>query len=345
MKSKKSLIAISVIVLFSIISLIGYHFYSKIYSKNVKEDTIIYISTDATIEDLKNLLTDKLIDVDDFLWVAKKKKYASNIKPGRYAIKSGMNSNDLINHLRQGKQVPVKLTFNNQHSLEALAGRIASQIEADSISLLNAFQEISFLEKNGFTKATVLGMYIPNSYQVYWNTSVETFRKRMLSEYKNFWNLNRISKAQQQKLTIEQVITLASIVQKETAQVKERPIVAGLYLNRFHKNWPLQADPTVIFSIKEKYGQDTVIKRVLNKDLKIDSPYNTYQHKGIPPGPIAMPDISSIDAVLNPAQHKYFYMCASIEKIGTHAFAKSLRQHNRNAKKYQKWLSNLGVNR
>lgn len=345
MQSKKSIIVLSVIVLVSIISSVGYSFYAKIFSNNVKEDSIIYIPTNATIEDLQTLLKDKLIAVDDFIWVAKKKKYTENIKPGKYAIKSGMNSNDLINHLRQGKQIPVKLTFNNQHCLEDLAGRISSQIEADSLSLLNVFKDISFLEKHGFNKATAIGMYIPNSYQVYWNTSPENFQKRMLAEYNSFWNQNRISKAQQQKLSIEQVISLASIVQKETATTKERPIVAGLYLNRFHKKWPLQADPTIIFAIKEKYGQDTVIKRVLNKDLKIDSPYNTYKNTGIPPGPIAMPDISSIDAVLNPAKHNYFYMCASIEKIGTHAFAKSLRQHNRNARKYQRWLSNLGVNR
>jgi UPF0755 protein len=345
MQSKKSIILISILVVSTVLSSIGYNFYSKIFSRNVKEDAIIYIPTESSIEDLEVILSDKLNNVEDFVWVANKKKYSQNIKPGKYAIKEGMNSNELINHLRQGKQIPVKLTFNNQHSLEDLAARIAIQIEADSLSLLQTFRNHSFLEKNGFTEATAIGMYIPNSYQVYWNTSAEKFQKRMLSEYNTFWNQNRVSKAQQQKLSIEQVITLASIVQKETAVTRERPIVAGLYLNRFHKNWALQADPTVIFAIKEKYGNDTIIKRVLNKDLKIDSPYNTYKHRGIPPGPIAMPDISSIDAVLNPAQHKYFYMCASIENIGTHAFAKTLRQHNRNARKYQKWLSNLGVNR
>ena len=188
-------------------------------------------------------------------------------------------------------------------------------------------------------------MYVPNTYEFLWNTSAEGFRNRMYREYHKFWNVRRIAKAKKQNLEVQEVIALASIVQKETAQVSERPIVAGLYLNRYHKKWALQADPTVIFALQEKYGSDFEVKRVLNKDLKIDSPYNTYKYAGIPPGPIAMPDISAIDAVLNPSKHRYMFMCASTKKIGSHVFTKSLRQHNRNAKQYQRWLSSQGVQR
>ena len=256
-----------------------------------------------------------------------------------------MSSNDLINHLRSGAQIPVKLTFNNQHRLEFLAGRISEQIEADSVSLMKAFTNAVFLEKKGFSQETALCMYIPNSYEIYWNTSAEEFRNRMHKEYERFWNSHRISKAQKQNLSIEEVIVLASIVQKETANIAERPVVAGLYLNRYRKGWALQADPTVIFALQQKYGQDFKVKRVLSKDLKIASPYNTYKHKGLPPGPISMPDISSIDAILNPVNHKYYFMCASIEDLGTHAFARTLREHTRNARKYQRWLSKQGIKR
>ncbi|MFC2127048.1 endolytic transglycosylase MltG [Bacteroidota bacterium] len=345
MLHKKKLIALLAIVGVIISLSVGYNYYSKIYAKNLKSDFVIYIPTNANLGTVKELLRDHVFDISAFDWVAKKKKYANKIRSGKFQLKAGMNNNELVNFLRSGRQTAVKLTFNNQHSLEDLAGRIAAQIEADSVSLLTAFKDQSFLERNGFTSATALSMYIPNSYDIYWNTNAEGFRKKMLKEYNTFWNSNRISKAQQQNLTIEEVTIIASIVQKETAIISERPIVAGLYLNRYHKKWALQADPTVIFAIKEKYGQDKIIKRVLLKDLKIDSPYNTYKHVGLPPGPIAMPDISAIDAVLNPTKHDYFYMCASIEKFGSHAFAKSLRQHNKNARKYQKWLSNQGVNR
>ena len=343
--NKKTTLLVAIFLLI-ILMVISFNYYSKIYEKNVKENALIQIPTGTHINDLKIILTPYLANTDDFEWVAKKKKYAYNIKPGQYSIKVGTNNNELINLLRSGKQTPVKLSFNNQHRLENLAGRIALQIEADSISLLEAFQDEAFLKQNNFNKNTALSMYIPNSYQVYWNTSAASFRNKMMKEYKRFWNNNnRLHKAQLQNLTPIEVISLAAIVQKETAHIPERPTVAGLYLNRYHHKWALQSDPTVIFALKEKHGQNFEIKRVLTKDLSIDSPYNTYKYRGIPPGPIAMPDISSIDAVLNPKKHNYYYMCASIEDFGKHSFAKTLSDHNKNARKYQQWLSKQGVNR
>jgi UPF0755 protein len=341
----KKLILLIISLLLIIIGFLGFNYYSKIYKPNTIQEGFLYIPTNSNFEEIEPLVRPFLKRVKPFVWVAKKKNYPNTIKPGKYLVTKGMNNNELINLLRSGKQTTVKLSFNNQDSFNKLAGRISEQIEADSISLLTAFNDANFIEENGFNKNTAIGMYIPNTYEFYWNTSAEAFRAKMLKEYNRFWNQNRKQKAQQLNLTKNEVITLASIVQKETSTVSERPMVAKLYLNRLQDKWPLQADPTIIFAYKLIHGEDAIIKRVLTKDLEINSPYNTYKNSGLPPGPIAMPDISSIDAVLNPANHDYYYMCASVTKIGTHEFAKTLAQHNRNATKYQKWLNTQGVNR
>ena len=340
---KKLAIGIAIIVL--IVAIISYSFYSKIYSPNVPETTSILIPTDTDFESLVRIIEPHVNNLNNFIWVAKKKNYPNKIRAGKFKITEGMNNESLVDHLRGGKQETITLTFNNQDDFEKLAGRIAVQIEADSLSLLNTFKDQDFLTQNGFDTKTALAMYIPNSYDFYWSTNAQQFKEKMLSEYNEFWNDDRISKAKKQGITPLQVITLASIVQKETAVVNERKTVAGLYLNRLHDFWPLQADPTIIFALKEEYGQDKEFKRVLNKDLKIDSPYNTYANFGLPPGPIGMPDISSIDAVLNPEDHQYYYMCASVEDIGYHKFAKTLKEHNINAAAYQKWVSQQGINR
>lgn len=321
-----------------------YNFYAIIYKPNTVKEGSLYIPTHSNFTDVETLVTPYLKRVKPFIWVAEMKKYVNAVKPGKYNILKGMNNNELVNLLRSGKQTPVNLSFNNQESLEKLAGRIAVQIEADSISLINSFTDTDFIEKSGFTNATAIAMYIPNSYEFYWNTSATSFRNRMLKEYHSFWNENRILKANKLQLSEIEVITLASIVQKETSKISERPIVAKLYLNRLQNGWPLQADPTVIFALKIA-DERAVIKRVLKKDLAIDSPYNTYKYVGLPPGPITMPDISSIDAVLNPAQHNYFYMCASTTEIGSHKFSNSLKEHLKNAAKYQAWISKQGINR
>jgi UPF0755 protein len=253
-----------------------------------------------------------------------------------------MSNNDLVNLLRSGNHSPVKVSFNNQDSVEKLAGRIARQIEPDSLELLTVFKDEAFLGKNGFNRTTALVMYIPNSYEFYWNDNAVKFRAKMLKEYQKFWTNSRKEKAKKIGLTPIQVSILASIVQKESSYVPERKTIAGLYLNRLKNKWPLQADPTIIFALKRKSGNDKTIKRVLLKDLEIDSPYNTYKNIGLPPGPISMPDISSIDAVLNASKHEYYYMCASVTDLGKHVFAKTLAQHNINARKYQNWVAKQG---
>ncbi len=326
-------------------AIIGYKYYHKIYAKNVIKNTTISIPINASFDEVQQLIEPFINDSDGFEWVAQQKKYPNLIKSGRYSLKKGMNNNDLINLLRSGKQTTINLTFNNQDTLEKLAGRISEQIEADSTQILAALTDREFLSENELTKANVLGIFIPNSYQFYWNTSAEKFRDKMLKEYHNFWNDTRLARAKKLNLTKKEVTILASIVQKETSKVSERPTVAGLYLNRYKDNWALQADPTIIFALKQKHGQNYEVKRVLNADLLIDSPYNTYQNVGLPPAPISMPDISSIDAVLNPENHDYYYMCASVTNIGTHEFAKSLGQHERNAAKYRQWINKQGIKR
>lgn len=328
--------------------LFAYKVYNAIFSPNTgfnNEEAFVYIPTDASFDDVKSSLEPLLIDLETFDQIAQRKGYASNIKGGKYAIKKGMNNNEIINTLRS-RNLPIKLAFNNQERLADLAGRVASQIEADSLELLNAFEDSSFLKSNGFDDDSKLGMYLPNSYEFFWNTSAEKFRDRMLKEYKAFWSDSRMEKANALNLTPNEVTALASIVHKETAKVDERPRVAGLYLNRVRKRMHLQADPTVIFAIKKHTGNyDTVIKRVLYKDLEIDSPYNTYKRTGIPPGPITMPDISAIDGVLNSEKHDYLYMVANVQNFGYHKFAKSLAQHNQNKVQYIRWINQQNISR
>ena len=344
MKIKQIIISVVTIIII-VGAIIVYKYFSKIYVSNVIENSAVFIPSNATFDEVSRIIHPYVNNSNSFNWVAHRKNYPNVIKAGKYLIKKGMNNNELVNLLRSGKQSPITLTFNNQDSLEKLAGRIAEQIEADSIDILKTVLDTDFLKKNDFNKHDILGMFIPNSYEVYWNTSSLQFRDRMLKEYANFWSSSREEKAKAMNLSKKEVITLASVVQKETAKVNERTTVAGLYINRLRGRWPLQADPTIIFALKQKHGQDYVVKRVLNADLDIDSPYNTYKNAGLPPSLIAMPDISSIDAVLNPKNHDYYYMCASVTNIGSHEFAKTLSQHNVNASKYQRWINKQGINR
>ncbi|MFS4492092.1 endolytic transglycosylase MltG [Maribacter sp. 2308TA10-17] len=326
----------------------AYNVYGAIFNPNTvfnNDEASIYIGSEDTFEDVKNSLEPLLEDMDTFVQIANKKGYSSNIKAGKYSIRKGMNNNDIVNSLRS-KNIPVKVAFNNQERLANLAGRIASQIEPDSLTLLNAFQDEEFLRENGFNSETQMTMYIPNSYEFFWNTSATKFRDRMLKEYHRFWNDDRRGKAKALNLDPAEVVSLAAIVHKETAKIDERPRVAGLYLNRIRKGMLLQADPTVIYAMKKHQNNfDLVIKRVLYADLELDSPYNTYKYRGVPPGPITMPDISAVDAVLNAEKHDYIYMVANVENFGYHKFAKTGAQHNQNKVQYIRWINSQNINR
>lgn len=344
---KKILIAIFLIGLLFMAGF-AYYVYSIILSPNTafnNEVAHIYIPSGADFSVAIKEISPLLEDIGTFETVAAKKGYMENVKPGHYIIKKGMSNNEIVNTIRS-KNIPVYVRFNNQERIEDLAGHISRQIEADSLSLLNSMRNPEFLKSQDLSSENALSLYIPNSYEFYWNSSAETFRDRMLKEYKNFWNDSRLKKAEALGLTREQVISLAAIVQKETVKNDERPSVAGVYLNRIKTGMLLQADPTVIFAKKKNENDfDQIIKRVLYKDLEIDSPYNTYKYAGIPPGPIAMPDISSIDAVLDPAKHDYYYFVADVTNFGYHKFAKTLQQHNTNKREYVAWLSKNKIDR
>jgi UPF0755 protein len=326
---------------------IGYNMYKQIFSANTKfEDSrvAVYVPTGSDYEAVKKIVSPYIEDMDKLNSVAEKKEYPTNVKAGKFILKNGMNSNDIINSLRQ--PVPVNIAFNNQETIERLAGRLAQQIEPDSIALLEAFTDEKFLAENGFNKDNVLSMFIPNSYEFFWNTTPNKVREKMAKEYRKFWNEERLAKAKALNLTPLQVSALASIVHKETVKTDERPRVAGVYLNRLQKGMKLEADPTVIYAMKKQSGDfDQVIKRVLFKDLIIDSPYNMYKYEGLPPGPISMPDITAIDAVLNPEKHNYIYFCASVTNFGYHEFAVTAAQHEVNRQKYVAWVNKMGIKR
>lgn len=344
---KKILLIVALLGLVGL-GIFSYIIYNSIFSPNtVFEDktTAVFIPTGANYEQVLDSLKPILRDLGAFDAVAQKLDYVSKMRSGKYVLSKNMNNYEIVKVLR-GKSSPVRVIFNNQERLENLAGRIAAQIEADSTSLLQVMKDPEFLAQNNFTEANALSMYIPNLYEFYWNTSSEEFRDKMLKEYHIFWTQERLSKAKEIGLTPSEVTVVASIVQKETAKVDERPRVAGVYMNRYKNGWKLDADPTVIYAIKHKSGNfDTVIKRVFYKDLTLDSPYNTYIYKELPPGPITMPDITSIDAVLNYENHKYFFFVADVENFGYHKFAETLAEHNRNKQAYVRWINQQGVNR
>nr|WP_294774932.1 endolytic transglycosylase MltG [uncultured Flavobacterium sp.] len=321
--------------------------YIKFFTANTnfdKEEIFVEIPTDSKYEDVQRILSPYVKNMNDFELMAKLRSYPENVKAGRFLLKKGMSAFQLVASMR--RNVPVKLAFNNQERLENLCERISAQIEPDTTKLLSTFRDSVFLQKNGFTKENVFAMFLPNTYEFYWNISAEKFRDKMLDEYNRFWTKERIAKATELNLTPVQVITLASIVHKETVKKSERPTVAGVYLNRLKDGMKLQADPTVIYALKLRDNDfNRIIKRVLYNDLFIASPYNTYQNLGLPPGPIAMPDIDAIDAVLNPENHNYLYFCASVERFGYHEFAATMEQHNVNAKKYADWLNEQGTKR
>lgn len=309
-----------------------------------KDEIYVEVPTGSNYQDVEKILSPLVKNMSDFEFIAKRRSYPENVKAGRFLLKKGMSAFQLVAAMR--RNVPVKLAFNNQERLENLCERLSSQIEPDTTQLLATFRDSIFLTKNGFTRDNVFAMFLPNTYEVYWNISAEKFRGRMLDEYNKFWTKERLAKAADLNLTPVQVITVASIVHKESVKKSERPTIAGVYLNRLNQGMPLQADPTVIYALKLRDKDfDQVIKRVLYNDLFIKSPYNTYQNIGLPPGPIAMPDVDAIDAVLNAQKHDYIYFCASVEKFGYHVFASTYEQHQVNAKKYADWLNTQGTNR
>jgi UPF0755 protein len=344
-KGKSSGFFKKVIISFvAIIGIIGggtaYYSYNRIYKPNVelfgKNQAYLYIKTGSSFEDvLANLVDNNIIkNASSFQWVAERKGYKNKIKPGKYKIKKNMSNNELVNLLRSGAQEPVKLVFNEARTKQDFLDVVNKQIEADKDELQNLINDDDFLKEYGVNSKNVLTLFIPNTYEFYWNTSANQFIDRMAKENEKFWTKSRIQKAQKLGLTKAEVSILASIVQQESRVVDEQPVIAGVYLNRIKKGMRLQADPTVIFAIG-----DFTIKRVLNVHLEYDSPYNTYKYAGLPPGPICLPYSTTIDAVLNRRAHTYIYFCAKEDFSGRHNFAANIADHDRNAAKFRRALN------
>jgi UPF0755 protein len=327
-----------------LIALIGAFLYRSVFRSNTdlhgETSVILLVPTGATFQTLRDSLYSHgyIRDLRSFEWTAERKGLDEHVRPGRYRIRQGMSNTELVDMLRSGNQEPVRVFFQNARTVSELAGQIARQIETDSISLLNLMRDRDYLKKFDVTPATLFTITIPNTYEFYWNTSAKGFITRMYGESGKFWKGPRIRKADSIGLSVDEVVTLASIIEKETAMNSEKPLIAGVYMNRLKKKMPLQADPTLIYAWND-YG----IKRVLNRHKEIRSPYNTYLYAGLPPGPICIPSIASIDAVLNYSHHDYYYFCAKEDFSGYHNFARTLADHNRNAARYQHALQHVNT--
>ena len=264
--------------------------------------------------------------------------YPEHIRTGKYAIQPDESTITVFRHLKNGYQEPVKLTIPESRTIEKLASSLSRRLMADSISLTDSLKDASFCKSLGYDTATIVCMFLPNTYEVYWNTSISHLMQRMKKEHDLFWNGERTAKAKNIGLTPNEVCTVASIIDEETANNGEKPMIAGMYLNRLKKSMPLQADPTIKFAMK-----DFALKRIYHNMLLIDSPYNTYRNTGLPPGPIKIASVAGIDAVLNRVDHDYLYMCAKEDFSGTHNFAKTYQEHLKNAAKYSKALNERGI--
>ncbi len=323
----------------------AYQVYGWIQGSNVSpraDNELLYIPTGSSLQEVVDLLSQDsfLISKSSFLRVAAWMKYDDQaVKPGRYRLRSGWSNRTLVGRLRSGDQAPVNVVINHVRDLGQLAGKISRNLEVDSTTLAAVLYGEAAWEGTTYDEATRLSAFIPNTYEMFWNASPEQIVTRLHRETERFWDQDdRRKKAQDLGLSPQEVYTLASIVERETQKTSERPTVAGLYLNRLKRGIPLQADPTVVFAVG-----DFTLRRVLNKHLAIDSPYNTYRVPGLPPGPIYMPSLSSIDAVLEAEDHNYLYMCAKPGSIGEHVFASNLAEHGINANRYRRWLNQQGI--
>ncbi len=326
----------------------GYLYWKRVLAINTTmggdNKVELLIPTGSVYADVLDSLeaNDVLKNIRTFKWVAEKKNYSQLVKPGRYVLEGGMTNNELVNKLRAGDQDPLMLTLHDISGIHQLAGTLGSKLEPDSTTFLNLFKADDALSAFGVNSNTVTAYFLPNTYEVWWDTSPAAFLQRMHKEFHKFWTEERMAKAKKLGLTPIEVVTLASIVEKETVKGDEKPVVAGLYLNRLERGMRLESDPTVIYGIRRD-NPNMQIYRVYNKHLAYDSPYNTYRNTGLPPGPIKIPALSSIDAVLNHKEHNYIFMAADPERPGYHNFATTLRQHIVNANKYRRWASEAGI--
>ncbi len=339
MKSQKTFLKIILISICIVIISGGLLCCYVLFTPNVvlqKKEAIIYVYPNDSFNDVLNQLKEKktLKNIQSFKWLARIMDYPGNIKTGRYPLKAGYSNLKLLHDLKSGRQTPGKLTFNNIRTKEQLAKRLGEQLMIDSLEIITMLNDIDFLNGYELTGETVPVIFIPNTYDVYWDITASALFEKMWNEYNHFWTEERRSKAAEVGFSLMEISTLASIVEEETNYSKEKPTIAGLYINRLKMGMPLQADPTVKFALG-----NFSIKRVLREQLKFDSPYNTYIYTGLPPGPIRIPSIQSIDAVLNYEDHNYIYMCAKYDLSGSHDFSTNYKGHQQNAEKYRRALN------
>ena len=338
----KRLISLLIYVGLIVAVLVAVTIYRSLFKpvKVGEEGIEIIIPLDAEYEDVKDILrtVNLVVNEKSFDILSKRKKYPGNIKPGRYIITEQMSYNDILNLLRAGNQTPVKLTFNNIRTLADLASRISVQLAIDSTEFLGFLENEKNYAADGFTRETIMAVFLPDTYEMYWTASAEDIYARMLKEFKDFWSGDRLSKARALGLTPVEVSTLASIVDDEVLMEDEKPKIAGVYLNRLKINMPLQACPTIKFALN-----DFSIRRVLNEHLTVDSPYNTYMYRGLPPGPVQCATKSGINAVLNAEDHDFLYFVAKYDFSGYHHFSRTLSEHNAYARKYQAELNSKKI--
>jgi UPF0755 protein len=344
MFKNKKVLAYLLVIVSSLAATMAFYFWQVAYSPNLnvegKEKFVLYVPKNSSYESLMDTLHKHKIINDEvaFGFMTKRMALRESIKPGRYEIKPNAANKEIISKIRSGNQDPVKLTFNNVRTKEDLIKKIGTKLDFDSNILLEKIKNEEECTKYGFTSETIMCMFLPDTYFIYWDSSVDDFLKRMNTEYKKFWNEKRLSQAQGINMTPIEVGVMASIVQSETNKLDEMPKVAGVYVNRIATNMPLQADPTVKFAVG-----DFSLKRILTKHLSISSPYNTYRNTGLPPGPIALPERVALDAVLDYEKHNYTYFCAKEDFSGYHNFAATYTEHLKNADIYQAALDARGI--
>lgn len=331
------------IIIFLVVAILGisfsYYAYQIVYTPNIlvgMDDRLFIVEEGSTFKDIQKQLHESRVvnDLVSFSFLAKISGYADELKPGRYILRRNMTNVQALRILKSGKQEPVKITFNNVRLIGDLAERITKNLGMKPEEFKAALIKFAMSNSYGFNKDNIMTMFIPNTYEVYYNIEPDALVKKMHSQYENFWTDERRAKAKAIGLTPIEISIMASIVQAETIKAAEAPLIASLYLNRLEKGIALQADPTLVFAVG-----DFSLKRVLNVHKQIDSPYNTYMYPGLPPGPINMPEIRSIDAVLNHPKTDYYYMCAKEDFSGNHNFTNSYEEHMSNAIRYQRALT------
>jgi len=342
MAGKKVLIAgmITAMLLFIFLLLLYFVVTWPVIDLKGNRSCYFYIHTGSGFSAVKDSLLKKgyLTNPAIFEWLAKRKNYDQHVRPGKYRLTNRMRNNVLVNLLRAGMQEPVRIVIQNVRTPGELAGKIGRHLEADSTRLSRLFSDRAYLARYGLSPETLLVLFIPDTYEFFWNTSADQLFKRMHIEYERFWTPWRLHLADSLHLSVEEVVTLASIVEKETIKNDEKPVIAGVYLNRLKKQIPLQADPTVVFA-----WNDYSIRRVIKKHTDLKSSYNTYYRTGLPPGPICLPSIASVDAVLHAVNHSYYYFCAKPDFSGYHNFASGLEEHGHNARMYRKALDKMNI--